>query len=63
MCNEQQTPPPPIETNLELVDDDDHLVSDHHTDTGGSTPHTSDSQLVTEPRRYPARHHKPPARL
>ena len=35
-------------------DDGDHLVSDQHTDTGGSTPHTLDSQPVTEPREYPA---------
>ena len=63
--NNEQTPPPPIGTHLELVDDDeDYLVNDHHTgDTTGDSTHTVHSQPVTETRRYPTRHHRPPARL
>ena len=63
--NNEQTPPPTIGTHLELVDDDeDYSVNAHHTgDTTGDITHTVHGQPVTETRRYPTRHHRPPTRL
>ena len=59
-------PPPPIGTNLEIVDYDDDvtLVDNQHTveDVVQNSSNIQD-QPPAEMRHYPAREHRPPARL
>ena len=59
--------PPPIGTNLEIVDfdDDDVNLSDYQStvETENQNSGNTQDQSNAEMRRYPARERRPPARL
>ena len=56
--------PPPIGTNLEVVDnDEDDFTSVHNQWNVGEAQNTDNVHTSTELRRYPTRQHRPPARF